>query len=310
MSLSETGTRALPHASHLHSRTNGLPIAPRAGDSSSCECKLRSIADAHGLPEPCRFTRVATDPFVGKNSPQTNTSKMSRNTEKHSLVGKVVDGVVTGILSNKYRTALPRHEILSKEFGVSLSVVREALAMLLARNMIEKRPKIGTRIRAARDWRVIDEEVVNWRFHMTPDPAFVRDAVEVRMLIEPRAAALAATNASTADIATIDTAFKAFCAKPPGVPGHTAIEEALHIRIIIASGNQIFRQMTPIIRGALLAMQPPEELTPDAWMQTVRLHLALVDAIAKRYPKGAEAASIALIDSMMHHMKVSHRNLE
>lgn len=85
-----------------------------------------------------------------------------------SLVAKVMDGLVTGIVEDKYGGILPPQDVLSKEFDVSRTVMREALSMLLARDMLDVRPKVGTRVRPMRDWRMIDEDVVSWRFRRNP----------------------------------------------------------------------------------------------------------------------------------------------
>ncbi|WP_146036216.1 FadR/GntR family transcriptional regulator, partial [Burkholderia pseudomallei] len=120
-----------------------------------------------------------------------------------SLVSKVMDGLVTGIVEDKYGGVLPPQDVLSKEFDVSRTVMREALSMLLARDMLDVRPKVGTRVRPMSHWRMIDEDVVNWRFRAKPDRQFIRDVIEFRTLIEPRATAQAASRATTAEIAGI-----------------------------------------------------------------------------------------------------------
>ena len=121
---------------------------------------------------------------------------MEQANKDRSLVSKVMDGLVTGIVEEKYGAILPPQDVLSKEFDVSRTVMREALSMLLARDMLDVRPKIGTRIRPMSDWRMIDEDVVNWRFRAKPDPLFLRDVIEFRILIEPRASAQAAARGS------------------------------------------------------------------------------------------------------------------
>jgi DNA-binding FadR family transcriptional regulator len=186
--------------------------------------------------------------------------------------------------------------VLSKEFDVSRTVMREALSMLLARDMLDVRPKIGTRIRPMRDWRMIDEDVVNWRFRAKPDPMFLRDVIEFRVLIEPRACAQAAARGSAADIAGIRDAYDAFRTIRPGEPGYQAADELLHTRVVVASGNQFFQQMAAIIRGALAAVNPIVIVKPGAWETVVATHARVVDAIERRDPKEAEAASHSLID--------------
>ncbi|REG57707.1 GntR family transcriptional regulator [Paraburkholderia sp. BL6669N2] len=223
---------------------------------------------------------------------------MEQANKDRSLVSKVMDGLVTGIVEEKYGAILPPQDVLSKEFDVSRTVMREALSMLLARDMLDVRPKIGTRIRSMSDWRMIDEDVVNWRFRAKPDPLFLRDVIEFRILIEPRASAQAAARGSAADIAAIREAFEAFRAIRPGEPGYQEADELFHTRIVVASGNQFFKQMAAIIRGALSTVNPivTERDGEGLWEKAVKTHQRVVEAIERRDPKEAELASLAMID--------------
>lgn len=221
---------------------------------------------------------------------------MDQGNKDRSLVSKVMDGLVTGIVEEKYGAVLPPQDVLSKEFDVSRTVMREALSMLLARHMLDVRPKIGTRIRAMRDWRMIDEDVVSWRFRAKPDPSFLRDVIEFRALIEPRACAQAAVRGTAAEIAGIREAFDMFRSSQPGDANYQTADELLHTRILIASGNQFFQQMVAIIRGALSAINPIVVSRDGGWEAVIRTHGRVVEAIERRDPKEAEAASIAMID--------------
>jgi DNA-binding FadR family transcriptional regulator len=221
---------------------------------------------------------------------------MEQGNKDRSLVSKVMDGLVTGIVEEKYGAILPPQDVLSKEFDVSRTVMREALSMLLARDMLDVRPKIGTRIRPMSDWRMIDEDVVNWRFRAKPDPLFLRDVIEFRILIEPRASAQAAARGSAADIAAIREAFDAFRVIRPGEPGYQEADELFHTRIVVASGNQFFQQMAAIVRGALSTVNPILSEKEGMWEAAVSSHQRVLDAIEQRDPKEAEIASLALID--------------
>ncbi|MGF6262263.1 DNA-binding FadR family transcriptional regulator [Paraburkholderia youngii] len=221
---------------------------------------------------------------------------MEHANKDRSLVSKVMDGLVSGIVEEKYGAILPPQDVLSKEFDVSRTVMREALSMLLARDMLDVRPKIGTRIRPMSDWRMIDEDVVNWRFRAKPDPMFLRDVIEFRILIEPRAAAQAAARGSAADVAAIREAFEAFRVIRPGEPAYQEADELFHTRIVIASGNQFFKQMAAIIRGALSTVAPLVHDRTGVWEGAIASHQRVVEAIERRDPKEAEIASLAMID--------------
>ncbi|WP_175896294.1 FadR/GntR family transcriptional regulator [Burkholderia cepacia] len=138
---------------------------------------------------------------------------------------------------------LPPQDVLAAEFGVSRTVLREAISRLLARNMVEVRPKSGTRIVDARQWRVIDQEVVRWRHQREPDPTFQRDLAAVRQLLEPLAAAEAAVYSNDPTRERILAA----CYRRLAPINHADYEkyrETLHVAILAASRNQLLRQMT------------------------------------------------------------------
>ncbi|CAJ9026884.1 FadR/GntR family transcriptional regulator [Burkholderia pseudomallei] len=220
-----------------------------------------------------------------------------------SLVSRVMDGLVTGIVEDKYGGVLPPQDVLSKEFDVSRTVMREALSMLLARDMLDVRPKVGTRVRPMSHWRMIDEDVVNWRFRAKPDRQFIRDVIEFRTLIEPRATAQAASRATTAEIAGIREAYELFKLAEPGTPAYDEADELLHTRIVHASGNQFFQQMAAIIRGALRVVNPRMSQRDDIRALALKSHGRVVDAIERRDARDAEAAALELIDYTAEEMR-------
>jgi len=220
-----------------------------------------------------------------------------------SLVSKVMDGLVAGIVENRYGAILPPQDVLSREFDVSRTVMREALSMLLARHMLDVRPKIGTRIKPMRDWQMIDEDVVSWRFRAQPDNTFLRDVLEFRALIEPAACALAASRASVGDLAGIRDALAALRETVPGEAAWQAADELLHARILAASGNQFFQQMAAIIRGALVVVNPILTRRDGGCQDLVSAHERVVEAIERHQPDEARAASIAMIEYAADELK-------
>lgn len=221
---------------------------------------------------------------------------MELGNKERSLVSKVMDGLISGIVEERYGAILPPQDVLSKEFDVSRTVMREALSMLLARHMLDVRPKIGTRIRPMRDWRMIDEDVVSWRFRAKPDKTFLRDVIEFRALMEPAACALAAERASAADLAGIRDAFEVLRQMSPGDAGCEEADTLLHTRILAASGNQFYQQMAAIIRGALTLVNPILSQREDGWINVVNAHGHVVEAIERRAPEDARAAATAMIE--------------
>ncbi|QUN41452.1 FadR family transcriptional regulator (plasmid) [Burkholderia cenocepacia] len=179
--------------------------------------------------EPTRNDRQLTGAF----------SDLSRSRVEVSL-----DLLAGTIVTRSYPDQLlPPQDVLAAEFGVSRTVLREAISRLLARNMVEVRPKSGTRVVDARQWRVIDQEVVRWRHQRDADPTFQRDLAAVRQLLEPLAAAEAAVYSNDATREQILAACYRRLAPITRVDYAKSLE-TLHVAILAASRNQLLRQMT------------------------------------------------------------------
>src|SRR5438046_6227959 len=124
-------------------------------------------------------------------------------------------GVVQGIGRRIVRGELAPGEILpeqgelSRKLGVSRTVVREATKVLAAKGLVESRSKRGTVILPRSDWRLLDPDVLGWLTEAGLDPEFLRGMFEVRKIIEPAAARLAAERATPDELTAIRAPFEA-----------------------------------------------------------------------------------------------------
>src|SRR5579875_335848 len=105
---------------------------------------------------------------------------------------------------------LPSEEALLRRYGVSRTVLREALNVLSAKGLLDARPRRGTIVRPRCDWSQLDPEILGWR----DDPAAPSGGnpdhlLELRRIIEPPAAALAAQRAAAEDRAAMTRAYEA-----------------------------------------------------------------------------------------------------
>src|SRR5262245_10667008 len=89
---------------------------------------------------------------------------------------------------------------LCQHFQVSRTVLREAVKVLVAKGLIELRPKTGMHVRPRSDWNLVDPDLLRWLCEAGVDEPFVRDLCEVRSIVEPAAAELAASRAPTEQI--------------------------------------------------------------------------------------------------------------
>ena len=101
------------------------------------------------------------------------------------------------IVSGRLPEGVPFPEAeIGKMLGVSRTVVREATKVLAAKGLLRSRPRVGTVPLPRDSWDVLDPEVLGWMLEHGPIADVIRDVSEVRMIIEPAAARLAAMRRS------------------------------------------------------------------------------------------------------------------
>ncbi len=221
-----------------------------------------------------------------------------RTYPRRGLHGAVVHDIGVRILRGDLKPGdpLPTEDELSGELDVSRTVLREAIKVLAAKRLVESRPKTGTRVQPRSEWNLLDPDVLAWQLEAGPDPRFLEDTLELRRLIEPKAARLAAERATDEEIAALQKAydemeraggnFEAF--KEPDLRFHTLILEACH--------NELLEHMASIIGSILRTLFAFASRPPGAVARATPLHGAIVDAIRARDPDAAEAAVLRLID--------------
>jgi DNA-binding FadR family transcriptional regulator len=221
----------------------------------------------------------------------------TRTYPRRGLHGALVHDIGVRILSGDLRPgdALPTEEELGGELGVSRTVLREVVKVLAAKRLVESRPKTGTRVLPRSDWNLIDPDVLAWRLESNPDAQFFTDVSELRRIIEPEAAALAAQRATKAEIEELEQSFEAMrAALDNGDPtAYLNPDLRFHAIILEACHNELLEQMATMLRAVFRALFIRTSATRA---QGLPLHGAILDAIRAGDPDAAELATRALID--------------
>lgn len=101
----------------------------------------------------------------------------------HSFViNEIGRSIVSGTVA--VGAVLPNDAIMMEKYGVSRTVLREALKTLEAKGLVEARPKVGTRVSPRSRWNFFDSQVLAWHFHAPPDRHFYENLFEVRAALE------------------------------------------------------------------------------------------------------------------------------
>ena len=121
----------------------------------------------------------------------------------HGLLDVLGRAIVTGGYGQQ---SFPTEAELAKQHGVSRSVTREAVKMLTAKGLLSSRPKQGTIVQPTTSWNLFDTDVLRWLLERTFSVDLLRHFNQLRVAIEPEAAALAAVYADTEEREAIDAA--------------------------------------------------------------------------------------------------------
>jgi DNA-binding FadR family transcriptional regulator len=177
--------------------------------------------------------------------------------------------------------ALPNEEDLCRELGVSRTALRESVKVLAAKGLVESRPRIGTRVRANEDWNLLDPDVLAWRCATVPDADFVLQLNEMREIIEPASAALAARHRSAAQLREIEAAYAAMAAARD-IDDWVGADVEFHTAILIATNNPLLRPLAAMIRSALESLLGVSARKAADFKVALPEHEAVLDAIRAR----------------------------
>ncbi|TPE48527.1 FadR/GntR family transcriptional regulator [Amaricoccus solimangrovi] len=214
--------------------------------------------------------------------------------------GHVVEELGRAIVAGEIPegSILPGDQELMEKFGVSRTVLREAMKTLAAKRLIEAKSRVGTRVLPKVRWNFVDSDVMSWRLGAGVDLDFVVHLAEMRLALEPAAAALAAKHATNDEILELYA-----IAERMDRPDHTEesiakVDLEFHIAIAEYSRNPFMRSVSSLIEAALavsLQLSSPA-LSPSGLASCAANHLRIAHAIAARDPERAANAMRVVID--------------
>ena len=214
----------------------------------------------------------------------------------HSNHAEVARSIGVDIIAGRYAEGmrLPGDAELIAMFGVSRPVLRESVKTLVAKGLLTTKARVGTVVRERGAWSMFDADVLAWHLDAGIDKRFLGDLAEIRLAVEPRAAALAAVRRTEADIAELQRSMDRMRREASDSVGFADADLALHIAVASASGNLFMRSIGNVIEAALRAsflLSAPV----DSQEREIALlwHQRIVDAIIAG---NAEAAAAAIVE--------------
>ena len=236
-------------------------------------------------------------PHTPPAAPVTTASHPDTRGPGRRLRGAIARKLGVAIVSGHYAPGaiLSGEVAFSEALDVSRSAYREAVQVLTAKGLVESRPKAGTRVLPRRRWNLLDPDVLAWAFAGEPDTQFVRDLFELRAIVEPPAAGLAASRRDRDDLRALKGALALMRRHTLATAAGRAADRDFHTAILVATKNEALHALGAGIGAAVnwtthfkqRARALPRNPIPD--------HARVYDAIAAGDAAAATHAMHALV---------------
>lgn len=183
----------------------------------------------------------------------------------------------------------------SERLSVSRTAYREAIRILAAKGLVVSRTRVGTRVSPQHQWHLLDPDVLAWFFDGEPDAEMLHSLFELRSMVEPAAAALAATRRSQQHLDEMQTALVAMRKHTLQTPQGRNADQQFHAALLGATSNPFLISLTNGVTAAVDALTEFKQRAEPLRRNPVPDHERVYDAIAEKDSDKARKAMAELI---------------
>lgn len=178
---------------------------------------------------------------------------------------------------------------------VSRTAYREAMRILSAKGLVNSRPRHGTRVSDVTEWNLLDPDVLAWTFAGVPRPEVIHGIFELRSVVEPAAAALAAVRRNQAHLDQMRQALLDMDRYTLLTERGRDADRSFHAALLSATGNPYIVSLTNGVASAVTSLTEFKHRLAKVRRNAVPDHEKVYDAIAAKDPRGARNAMVNLI---------------
>jgi len=198
-----------------------------------------------------------------------------------TIARQLADRIVEGSL--KAGDRLPSERTLALQFGVSRTVIRDAIAALVERGMVDVQPGRGAFVHLGSERAIINLlDLLVRRNHLS-----LRDLIESRYILEEHVASLAAERAGEDDLAALDRALEAMVEHRHRPFAFVEADVVFHECLARAADNPLLLSFLACIRGVLSESMLLGTSVQGAMETSIKEHRLVLEAVRAR---DAEAA--------------------
>lgn len=177
-----------------------------------------------------------------------------------SVVRQIVAQIMSGRLVPG--DSLPSELMLAQQFGVSRTVIREAMRILGGKGLIEVKQGSGMQVQSPEHWNHLDPLLLLEQLRLGRDETLLNNLLELRRIIEVEVAALAANRRTDEDLRALHELVEKMRAVLDDPKAYTRLDIAFHDAILLAARNRLLMQsLRPASQalsvGRLISSQQP-----------------------------------------------------
>jgi DNA-binding FadR family transcriptional regulator len=217
------------------------------------------------------------------------------------VLGSLGPSIVEGALPGDSMITL---DWLCKEYAVSRTIAREVVQVLASMGLVESRRRTGIRVLPEEHWDVFDPAVLRWWLASSRRPELLQQLSQLRVSVEPLAAALAARHAT--DEQRLHVVTLAERMEETGARGDLRAflehDVTFHRLLLDASGNVLFARLGDVVEEVLRGRTDHHLMPPEPKPEARRLHSMVADAVERGEPELAQAAMSAICAEVLAEM--------
>jgi DNA-binding FadR family transcriptional regulator len=217
-----------------------------------------------------------------------------------NLCGQLVHELGKKIISGEIATdsCIPSEEELRSKYDVSRTVTREAIRALIAKGLVESKPKKGTSVCPTEKWNFLDIDVLNWSVVTDQSGGFFQHLHQLRSAIEPEAASIVAKNGPQELLDFVVEQANKMESLADSPEEYSKADLDFHKAILMGAKNPLFNPIINVIHFAQSYTLKMTNNKQEDNLESIPIHKAIANSIAARQVDLSKASMIAHFDHL------------
>lgn len=225
-----------------------------------------------------------------------------------SITHELVDRIVRGVYPPN--SWIPTEGQLETEFGVSRTVIRESIQMVVNKGMLRIDRGRGTIVEEQSEWRVLDPVVLSARLQYDERETILSELLTIRKGLEPELAAIACERLDDAALSMLNARINDLRSSVDRFEDYLVADAAFHRCITEIADVSLSSEIFKLLAMPLGIVRSITALVPGSVEHSMQDHLRIFQSIRARDPEGARKAVRSHLDWAADRQSVAEHTLK